>query len=221
MKAILSNLGTTVMVLCAVTVTGLVVRRELFSSPPAAAVVDVESRTVADWRSYVEGQRIGPEDARVTIVEFSDFECRFCREAADRLRNIRARYPRDVALVYRHYPLSYHKNAVPAAKASICAARQGRFEEYHDALFAQQDSLGLISWTRLARTAGVPDEAGFEACMQSSGPGSEIERDLLAGTRLGVRGTPAILVNDRLIFGAQPGVLEELVGRAVRGAAAE
>lgn len=208
------------MVLCAVTVTGLVVRRELFSPSPAAAAIEVESRTVAGWRSYAEGQRIGPADARVTIVEFSDFECPFCRETADRLRAIRAKYPRDVALVYRHYPLSYHKNAVPAAKASVCAARQGRFEAYHNALFAQQDSLGLISWTQLARAAGVPDEVGFEACMQSSVPGTEIERDLQAGTRLGVRGTPAILVNERFISGAPPGVLEELVERAVRGAMA-
>jgi protein-disulfide isomerase len=125
-----------------------------------------------------------------------------------------------VALVYRHYPLPYHKNAVPAAQASVCAARQGRFEEYHDALFAQQDSLGLIPWTRLASTAGVPDVAEFQSCMQSSVPGSEIERDLQAGTRLGVRGTPAILVNERFISGAPPGV-EELVERAVRGAAAK
>jgi protein-disulfide isomerase len=209
------------MVLCAVTVTGLVVRREVFSPPPAAAAAEVESRTVPDWRSYTEGQRIGPADASVTIVEFSDFECPFCRVTADRLRAIRARYPRDVALVYRHYPLSYHKNAVPAAKASICAARQGRFEGYHDALFAQQDSLGLIPWTRLARIAGVPNEAEFEACMQSSAPDAEIERDLQAGTRLGVRGTPAMLVNERFISGAPPGVLEDLVERAVRGAAIE
>ncbi|WP_331074225.1 DsbA family protein [Longimicrobium sp.] len=217
----MSNLGAAVMVLCAVTVTGLVVRRELFSPSPAAAAVEAESRTVAGWRSYAEGQRIGPEDARVTIVEFSDFECPFCRETADRLRTIRARYPRDVALVYRHYPLPYHENAVPAAKASVCAGRQGRFEEYHDALFAQQDSLGLIPWTRLASTAGVPDEAEFQACMQGSVPGSDIERDLQAGTRLGVRGTPAILVNERFISGAPPGVLEELVERAVRAAAAK
>lgn len=214
MKTILANLSTALMVVCALTVTALVVRREIFHAPQAA--VSVESRTVPDWRSYVEGQRIGPADARVTIVEFSDFECPFCRETAERLRTIRGRYPRDVAVVYRHYPLSYHKHAVPAAKASLCAARQGRFEGYHDALFARQDSLGLIPWTQLAAIAGIPDVPGFEECMRGPDPVPEIERDLAAGTRLGVRGTPAILVNDRLVFGAPPGLLEELVERAVR-----
>ncbi|HEX8394770.1 MAG TPA: thioredoxin domain-containing protein [Longimicrobium sp.] len=215
----MSNVGTAIMVLCAVTVTSLVIRRELFTPAAASAVVNAETRTIADWRSYVEGHRIGPQDASVTIVEFSDFECQFCRAAASRLRALQEKYPRDVALVYRHYPLPYHKNAVPAAKASVCAARQGRFREYHDALFAQQDSLGAVPWARLATEAAVPDEAAFEACFRSSGPDSEIERDREAGSRLGVQGTPAILVNERLVFGAPPGTLEEFVESAVRAAA--
>ncbi len=218
MKNTLANLSTAVLVVCAVTITALVVRRELVPSASAAAAAPVETRTVPGWRTYAEGERVGPADAKVTIVEFSDFECPFCRETASRIRAIRERYPHDVALVYRHYPLSYHPHATAAARASICASRQGRFESYHDALFARQDSLGLIAWSRLAADAGVPDVPAFEACMAEAGPSAEIERDLQAGTRLGVRGTPALLVNDRLLYGAPPGVLEDLVERALRQA---
>jgi protein-disulfide isomerase len=214
---ILANLGAAIPVACAVVVTALVVRRELFAPPPATAAMSVESRTVPDWRSYAEGQRIGPADAKVTIVEFSDFECPFCRATAARLKAVRARYPRDVALVYRYYPLPYHTHAVAAARASLCAARQGRFEAFHDALFARQDSLGVVAWSRLADDAAVPDRAGFDRCMGDPGAPPEIERDLRAGTRLGVRGTPTLLVNDRLLDGAPPGTLEEAVERALRG----
>lgn len=217
MSKILANLATAVPVACALIVTGLVVRRELFSSPAATASVALESRTVPDWRSYARGQRMGPADAKVTIVEFSDFECPFCRATAARLRAVRAKYPRDVAVVYRHYPLPYHAHAVEAARASLCAARQGRFEAFHDLLFAQ-DSLGMVPWSRLAQSAGVRDPAGFERCMRLPGPSPEIERDLREGARLGVRGTPTLLVNERLLDGAPPGTLEEAVERAVRRA---
>jgi protein-disulfide isomerase len=214
MKAMLADLGTALLVGCAVTVTVLAVRRELFSAAPNAQVT-LESTTVSDWRSYAEGQRMGPANAPVTIVEFSDFECPFCRATADRIRAIRARYPREVALVYRHYPLPYHPNAVAAARASLCAARQGRFESFHDVLFAHQDSLGEIAWSQLARAAGVPGAAAFDACLGDPAPG-DIERDLRAGGRLGVHGTPTLLINDRLIRGAPPGVLEHAVEWALR-----
>ena len=216
MKAIVANLGTGLVVACALVVTGLAVRRELFSAVPAAQVT-AEITRVADWRSYAEGQRIGPANARVTIVEFSDFECPFCRATAERIRAIRAKHPADVALVYRHYPLPYHANALPAARASLCAARQGRFARYHDLLFAHQDSLSTIGWPRLARAAGVARPADFERCLEDGAP-AEIERDLRAGERLGVHGTPTLLVNDRLIRGAPPGALEDVVERALREA---
>lgn len=216
MKAKLADLATALLVACAVAVTGLAVRRELFPSVSTAQGT-VESARVPEWRSYADrGQRIGPANARVTIVEFSDFECSFCRATAGRIRAIRAKHPRDVALVYRHYPLPYHAHAAAAARASLCAARQGRFERFHDQLFAHQDSLGVIAWSRLARAAGV-EEPAFSGCLESV-TAADIEADVRAGDQLGVHGTPTLLVNDRLLRGAPPGALEDAVERALREA---
>jgi len=204
------------LVACALTITGLILRREFF--PAATPTPAGGSRTIADWQNYVVGQRIGPADAKVTIVEFSDFQCPYCREAAGRLTALVDKHRGQVALVYRHFPLSYHEYAVPAAVASICAGKQGRFEKFHDLLFARQDSLGQIPWTEFATAAGVSDEPAFEACLASAEPAGDVERDRQAGSRLGVRGTPAFLINDQLISGTLPGLLEEAVERAVQEA---
>lgn len=203
---------------CAVIVTALVVRRELFTPSAAEGAITAESRTISDWHSYTDGQRLGPVQAKVTIIEFSDFECPFCKAMSGRLAAIRRKHPSEVALVYRHFPVAYHKNAAAAARASICAGAQNRFEALHDQLFAHQDSLGLIPWSVLAARAGVPDGAAFGACMSNPTSPAEITRDMEAGTRLGVQGTPTFLVNERLLRGATPGALEEAVERALASA---
>jgi protein-disulfide isomerase len=137
---------------------------------------------------------------------------------AARLKALRERHPKDVAIVYRHFPLSYHPHAKPAARASWCAGRQGRFEAYHDALFAHQDSLGTVAWTLLASRAGVPDSAGFERCIANDDPVAMIERDIAEAGRLGVSGTPTLLVNDQLLKSVPPGILEAMVESQLKGA---
>lgn len=220
MNRILANASTALLVLCAVVITGLAVRRELGGAAPAPAAAYTEQvRPVRDWRGYAAGARIGPADAPVTIVEFSDFQCPYCRAMADRVRALRRANPGRVALVYRHFPLSYHPHARPAAHASICADRQGRFEAFHDALFARQDSLGDTEWRRLAAATGVADRAAFERCMESGAALEQVERDVAAGKRLGISGTPAFLVNGALITGGAPGLLEEHVERALAASA--
>jgi protein-disulfide isomerase len=210
----LANAGTAVLICCALVITGLAVRRELMAARPAALAYTDQVRPVRDWRSYAAGSRIGPAGAPVTIVEFSDFQCPYCRAMADRLRALRREHPGEVALVYRHFPLPYHPYARSAARASICADRQGRFEAFHDALFTQ-DSLNDAIWGRLAETAGIPDRARFDECLVSDESLAQVERDIAAGTRLGITGTPAILVNDALITGGALGSLEEHVARAL------
>ena len=202
-----------VLVGCALVVTGLVVRRELFSKP----TLPQPPQRVEDWREYARsGNRIGPADAAVTIVVFSDFECGFCAVAAERMRALRQEYPSDLAVVYRHFPLRTHAHAVPAARASECAAAQGRFEPFHDALFNQQDSIGAIPWARYAVVAGVEDLRGFDRCVNSATDVAALERDTVAGNRLGVRGTPTILVNDKRLRGAPPlDTLRHYVERAL------
>ena len=218
MNKLLANTATAILVLCALTVTGLAIRRELAPPSLPAAQYSEDTRPVPDWRSYARGRRMGPPGARVTIVEFSDFQCPFCRTMSGRLRAMRQAHPEDVAVVYRHLLLPYHTHAQAAARASECAGRQGRFEAYHDALFAHQDSIGSIPWTTLAAAAGVPDPAELAQCMASEAPAAGIEQDVDAAKRLAVSGTPALIVNGTLLTSSGLARLEAMVERELKSA---
>jgi predicted DsbA family dithiol-disulfide isomerase len=217
----ISTLTNVVLVLCAVVVTGLVVRREFFRSPGAAASAAPEPVTVVDdWRGYAaEGHRWGPDAAPVSLVVFSDYQCPACRRLAEDLKAIRADFPEQVAVVIRHIPIASHPFALPAARASECAARQERFIAFHHALFAGQALIGVDPWTRFAQDARLPDLPAFDACMAETGPVAAVERDRAAGRRLEVDRTPTLLINEHRYAGAPPlSTLRERVQRAVEQA---
>jgi protein-disulfide isomerase len=211
-KEWLLNAGVAVMVLCALTITGLVVRQQFFA--PEDAVVRIEGY-VQNWQAYAAGgHRMGPEQAPVTLVEFSDFECPACRVLAGTLRELRQRHPAQVAVVYRHAPLRIHRFARPAARAAECAAEQGRFEAYHDALFSGQSSFSEGAWTRFAGEAGVRDPRAFTDCLRVGGGDAALARDTADAAKLGVLATPTLLVNGARITGAAPlPFLEQMVAR--------
>lgn len=146
-----SAAATFALVVCAVTVTTLLVRREMASG----AVGNRASAPVAqpDWMDYAgAGHRIGSLNARVTVIEFFDYQCPFCKKMDARLQSALAKYSGDLAVVYRHWPLKrIHPFAMAAAVASECAAASGRFERMHALLLNQQDSLGVLSWRELGR----------------------------------------------------------------------
>jgi protein-disulfide isomerase len=204
----IQNAATCTLVLCAVVVTALLVRRELFTSTVPDTVMGAApepARAVAEWREYAVGAHIAARpDALVTIVEFSDFQCPFCRAFAARLDTIQAENPGSVALVYRHYPLPSHPHAGRAALASECAGLQGRFWEMHDGLFIGQDSIGVRAWESYAAAAGIPDSLQFRSCMEQEGGEAAIRRDIAAGTRLNVQGTPTTLINELRVSGTPP-----------------
>jgi NhaA family Na+:H+ antiporter len=202
MRLSLSDAGTAVLAVCALTITGLVVRREL---RPAAERAAAPPARVAEWRAVGRtGHRTGPPSAPVVIVEFSDFECPYCAAAQPLVRRLAARYPRQVAVVYRHFPLdAIHPHARAAAAAAECAGEQGRFDAYADSLFARQKQLGAFSWTALAHAVGVRDTAAYARCLGAPATADRVASDLAAGRSLGIPGTPSFLVNDRLLPGAQ------------------
>lgn len=137
----------------------------------------------------------------------------------DRLNQVRTSYPREVSVVYRHFPLPNHPHAVGAARASDCAAAQGKFSAFHDALFSAQDSIGVVGWSRFATAAGITDLPRFEACAASTGRLATLERDTAAARRLRVSGTPTLLINELRFQGALPkDTLEAYVRRALRTA---
>lgn len=204
MKSKLQDVATVLMVCCALVVTLAVARRELFPARAAAAQPDTEPRPVDNWEEMAAaGQRMGPAGAPVQIVEFSDFQCPFCATFAQTLRALRAKYPDRVAVLYRHYPIQeLHPHARTAALAAECAGAQGRFEPYHDRLFAQQDSIGTKPWARFAAEAGVPDSAAFTRCFVEQRLMGNVTRDAELAEKAGIRITPSIVVDGTLVPGA-------------------
>lgn len=198
----LLNVSLVVVTCCALVMTVLVVRREFASTTSQSASSPATARIEPKWRSYADtGEVMGPSRAPVTIVEFSDFQCPYCANLATVLSNLRRKWGDRVTVVYRHFPSAGHPQAMPAALAAECAGEQGRFEAFHDSAFRIQPLLSSVRWVALAAAAGVPDTAQFIGCLSAPRVRARIDADVAAGTRLGVRGTPTLLVNDHEFVG--------------------
>jgi protein-disulfide isomerase len=145
----------------------------------------------------------GPATAPVTIIEFSDYECPFCKRAEASVDQVMKTYGDKVKLVYRNYPLPMHPNARPASEAAACAEAQGKFWEYHKKLFDNQTALGKDQLKTYAKDVGL-DQAKFDKCLDSSEFKAKIDQDVDAASKVGVTGTPAFFINGRMLSGAQP-----------------
>jgi protein-disulfide isomerase len=163
-----------------------------------------------------DSPRRGPEDAPVTLVEFADFECPFCRRVAPTLAELDAARPGTVRHVFKHLPSAAHPHALDAAIAAECAHAQGLFWEMHDALFAPGADLGDAGLQLAADAAGLDAEA-FAACRTGEAPRAAIAADLAAADAAGVFATPTFFANGRGFVGA--GTLDELVGLVDRAEA--
>lgn len=150
-----------------------------------------------------EGPTRGPKDAPVTIVEFSDFECPYCGSAFETVEQVMNAYAGKVRLVYRQFPLSFHPHAAKAAEASLCAADQGKFWEYHDVLFKNQKKLDPTDLKAHATEVGI-DAQKFGQCLDSGDKKAAVDADQKAGLAAGVGGTPAFFINGIFLNGAQP-----------------
>lgn len=146
----------------------------------------------------------GSEDAAITIVEFSDFYCSFCGRFADQtLPRLREEYGDRIRFVYRDMPIIGGQASVQAAIAANCAENQGKFWEFHDALFANNGARDRAAFVSFASEMGM-DTAAFETCLDDRAMADEVTLDLLDGQALGITGTPAFYINGRFVSGAQP-----------------
>lgn len=145
----------------------------------------------------------GPEDALVTIVEFSEFQCPFCTRVGPTLEQIIETYGDDVRIVFKHNPLSFHDRAEPAARAAIAAQNQGKFWEMHDLLFANQRELTDANLEAWAEQLGLNMDR-FRADMESDETAARIREDQQLASRLAARGTPHFFINGYRLRGAQP-----------------
>ncbi len=145
----------------------------------------------------------GNAKAPVTIVEFSDYECPFCKRAEPTIVEVLKVYgPDKVRFAYRNFPLPMHTNARPAAEAAGCANEQGKFWEYHEKLMAAKD-LSTDNMKKIAGEVGI-DQKKFEECLAANKFADAIAKDVAAGEAAGVNGTPAFFINGRMLDGAQP-----------------
>jgi protein-disulfide isomerase len=145
----------------------------------------------------------GGAKAPVTIIEFSDYQCPFCKRAEQSVDKVMEAYGNKVRVVFRDFPLPMHSDARPAAEAANCANAQGKFWEYHQKLFANQSALGEDKLKSYAEAVGL-DGAKFARCMQEKPFRVAIDKDIADGAKVGVSGTPAFFINGRMLSGAQP-----------------
>jgi protein-disulfide isomerase len=171
------------------------------------AVAPTEETNFADPRPVDESRDHiwGKANAKVTLIEYSDFECPFCSKHYETMKQIKEAYPNDVRVIFRHYPLSFHPEAQKAAEASECAADQGKFWEMYDKIFAANlaGDMSVAKWKTVAAELGM-DSAKFDKCLDSGEKASRVAEDLNEGSGAGVEGTPATFVNGQLVSGALP-----------------
>jgi protein-disulfide isomerase len=146
---------------------------------------------------------MGPADAPVTIVEWSDYQCPFCKRAHPTVQQVLSEYKDKVRFIYLDYPLPFHQMAMPASQAVHCAEDQGKFWEYHTNLFEAAGDLSKADLSKRATDLGL-DSAAFEACTTANKHDSLIKTNFDDGAALGVTGTPAFFINGRMLVGAQP-----------------
>lgn len=138
----------------------------------------------------------GPADARITLIEFSDFECPYCSAAVKQVDNIMAAYPKDIKLIYKQFPLDMHPHAQMAAEASLAANEQGKFWEMYEILFKNFRRLSPENILGFAQQVGL-DVIKFKADLQSGKYQAIIKKDMADGDAAGVYGTPAFYINGK------------------------
>ena len=146
---------------------------------------------------------IGPKDAKVRIVEFSDFQCPFCGRARATINKINEEYKGKVRYVFRDFPLSFHKDAPKAHEATHCAGDQNKYWEMNKKLFSSQQALKVDDLKKYAQELKLNSKK-FDECLDSGKHTEKVKKETEEGSSLGVSGTPAYFINGRMISGARP-----------------
>ncbi|KGI76958.1 DsbA family protein [Oleiagrimonas soli] len=200
MKNVFPNIVTGVLVICAIVVT-VAVAKQTFFHPSASHAV----KNIADWKSLVAGKTpaMGQTGAPVVVVEFSDYQCPFCRALEPNLQKVYDKH-RDDMVVYRYdFPLTkIHDHAYEAALASRCAGEQGAYRAFSSQLFKIDFSKG-VDWSSLAQTSGVKDVQRFASCLDNRQTAKIVDQEKSKAVDLGIQGTPTLVINGRVVAGME------------------
>jgi len=179
-------------------IASIAVAGKMLLTRPTSPQPKTEIREISNWSKLVEaGRRIGPEGATLEVLEWGDYECPACRGFHLQLSALQRKYPRDVAIAFRHFPLDYHKAAYFAARAAECAASQGNFAAMH-AMLLEGTQLDYETFVGYAKNANLPDLDAFRLCLDDRNPVERIETDLAVARAISARGTPTVVVNGTL-----------------------
>lgn len=172
-----------------------------------------------NWKAITpQGHVVGSAQAIAVIVEFSDFQCPYCRQFHQRLEDLRQRYGDQIAYSYVHLPLANHPYARPAALAADCAAEQDRFDDFASQLFAAQDSLSHVQLATIALRSGIRDTTEFSACLRRPGHDLRVKRNEALAKQLGFRSTPIVFLNGWKFVGLPDSAeFESAMKRAMAG----
>lgn len=191
-------------------VTGNVVKTDASPSPSTSPAGNIPAPEPARAEVQIGDAPVkGDENAPVTIIEFSDYECPFCgRFYSETLNQIEEQYVKTgkVKMAFKDFPLSFHQSAQKAAEAAKCVGDELGDEGYwkmHNKMFDNQQSLGITSLKESARKVGANGER-FDSCIDSGKMASKVQAEFVEGQKAGVKGTPAFFINGRLVSGAQP-----------------
>lgn len=194
-------------------------------APQAAAVPTADSggQTQQQIRRYDvpvdDDPSLGPSNAPITIIEFSDFQCPYCQKwQTEAWPKIQENFKDQVRLVYRDFPLdSIHENAASAAEAANCAGDQNKYWPFHDKLFRAEQGLGQTAYLQYAKDLGL-DQTKFEECLTSRKYKDEVQADFQYAADLGINSTPTFFINGIPVVGAQPyEVFKQVIEKELAG----
>lgn len=183
---------------------------EVYLVKPQRPVFDVKTKDALSQ---------GPADAKVTFVEYSDFQCPFCGKAhSEVVKELKKRYKGKVRFVMKHYPLPFHNFAKGASEAALCAGEQDSEKAWKliDFMFENQSKLDNTNLIEFAKKSGLKAPE-FTKCIETHAMASKVEADMAEGTNLGIKSTPTFFVNGQMILGAQPiEVFTELIDEEMK-----
>jgi protein-disulfide isomerase len=218
MKDVMERTMSIVLTVCAVIFAGIMIRREFFPTRSERGVSGVPQYTEGWRQALATGQLSGDATAPVTILEFGDLECPYCRTFNQALNHTIRSYPKQVAFVFVHFPLSGHRFARPAARVVECAKTFGKFFEGVDMVYNKQDSLGLKSWSSYANGLGISDTGRFNRCIADTTKMPAVEAGVALAHKMDITGTPTVFVNGWRFAGPpSDSVLAKVVGDILAG----
>lgn len=175
--------------------------------PRAGSLTDSAKIPVAD--SYV----LGNPDAPITIVEFSDFQCPFCQRGGNTVKDLQRKYPNDVRIVFKHYPLPFHQEAPAASRAAMAAGEQGKFWEFHNLVFDNQKALSRADLEKYAQQLKL-NMPKFKEALDSGKYKKVVDDDLALGQEVTVQGTPTMFLNgERVSNPTDFGVISAMIDK--------